>query len=69
MKVPGTWETWKSHDIGMLRIAGQMWVLTLPDWDKSEGIKAEINIAASIGIPVIALEPHAVGISLCHTTP
>ena len=41
----GSWDFWASHDKLMLRKCDELWVLMLEGWDKSVGVKAEIEYA------------------------
>ena len=43
---------WMSQDLPFLDFAAKMIVLTLPGWEKSRGIKQEIEHARDKGIPV-----------------
>lgn len=52
-----TFEHWRAFDLGMLdRLHGLM-VLTLPDWDRSTGLRAEIDHAHKIGKPMVYAAP------------
>lgn len=54
--LPCTWDFWQKVDREYIAICGEMWVLCLPDWDKSVGVKEEIEYANLIGIPVKYIE-------------
>jgi nucleoside 2-deoxyribosyltransferase len=46
---------WSRFDLWMLERCEVMMILTLPGWEKSEGIKAEISFAREQGIPIVHL--------------
>lgn len=50
--LPKGWDYWKEYDHVMLNACHELWVVKIEGWDKSEGIKAEIEIAESFGMPV-----------------
>lgn len=52
IELPRTWDFWKKFDTEMIKRATELHVLQLPGWDKSTGVKAECEIAESLGIPV-----------------
>jgi hypothetical protein len=39
------WADWERHDLEMLEAADALWVLMLPGWEQSEGLKAELEAA------------------------
>ena len=45
-------EFWMEQDLPFLDFADKMVVLTLPGWEKSKGIKRELEYAKDKGIPV-----------------
>lgn len=47
---------WYEHGLRMLRNASMLVVYQLPDWDKSDGVKLEIDAAKSMGIPIFYAE-------------
>ena len=47
-----THDFWMTQDLPFLDFAAKMIVLTLPGWEKSRGIKQEIEHARDKGIPV-----------------
>jgi len=51
------WETWKHHDLEMLSFCSELFVLTLPGWEKSEGIKEEMRFAKALGININLIDP------------
>lgn len=48
---------WHAMNMPFLRSAEAVFLLCLIGWDKSEGIKIELNVAKLIGIPVIKYGP------------
>lgn len=49
-------EFWERYDYHMIDLADELWVLRLPGWLHSKGVKAEIEYALSKGKPVIHKE-------------
>lgn len=47
---------WLEQDFALLRHASRLLVLRLPGWEQSKGVKAEIEAAEAIGIPVHYLD-------------
>ncbi len=50
--LPGDWAFWEQHNHAMLSRSTSLLILTLPGWQESEGVRAEIAIARSLGLPV-----------------
>ena len=50
--LPGDWTFWAEHNHAMLERSVSLEVLALPGWEGSEGVRAEIAIARSLGLPV-----------------
>jgi len=50
--MPQGWDFWEKYDRKMLAQCDEIWVLTLPGWKGSTGVKAEIEIAKELGIEV-----------------
>ncbi len=47
------WEgKWEGFDLGMLGRAQKLYVLTLPGWEQSRGVQAEIDHAKKLSIPI-----------------
>lgn len=55
--LPNTWEFWKDIDFAHLQRCDELWVLTLPGWQQSVGVKQEIEWAKELGKPVRYLDP------------
>lgn len=56
---PG-WKYWEKLGLRMLKCCDQLWVLMLPGWEDSEGVKAEIAEAERLGIPVAYINPEEI---------
>lgn len=50
--LPGDWPFWEEYDKAFIDHSDGLIVLTLDGWDKSVGVKAEIEYSKEIGIPV-----------------
>ena len=50
--LPKGWGYWQVYDRVMLRACSELWVVKMEGWDKSEGIKGEIEIAKELGLTV-----------------
>ena len=50
--LPGSWEYWKEYSQTLLKLCDKMIVITLPGWEQSVGLKAEIELAESWNIPI-----------------
>lgn len=48
----GDWRTWERLDSELLRRCDEVWVCTLPGWEDSRGVMAEILLAGRLGKPV-----------------
>lgn len=55
--LPTDFAFWQNYCLGMLERARELWVLTLPGWRDSEGVRAEIVFARKRRIPVFQLTP------------
>lgn len=55
--LPGDWEFWREFGRRMIQACDEVWIVKLPGWDASTGIKAEIDIGQELGRPVIYIEP------------
>lgn len=53
----GDWAFWRRQDIAYLYACSELWVLMLPGWKESIGVKEEIGIAALLGKRVSFLDP------------
>lgn len=55
--VPGTWEFWRSYSLTLLARCDGLYVLRLPGWDVSTGVRGEIEAAEAQGFPITYLDP------------
>lgn len=55
--LPGDFEFWQGYNQHMISKADAMWVLGVDGWRESKGVRAEIEIAKFLGIPVYLLSP------------
>lgn len=55
--LPTDWEFWKSHDCEHLRRCDCVIVLTLEGWKDSRGVRAEIELANELHLPVHYVPP------------
>jgi len=46
------WATWKTFCENAILVSNEVWVLMFEGWDKSTGVKAEIEFAIANNIPV-----------------
>src|SRR5574338_41833 len=51
-KLQGSFEQWKEDDLLYISKCDEMWVVQMDGWNKSIGVKAEIDHAQSLGLPV-----------------
>jgi hypothetical protein len=49
---PGSFTFWQRHNFAILAKASDLWVLTLPGWKESTGVRAEIEHANACCIPI-----------------
>lgn len=49
-------ESWKDFDLLMLSKSDELWVLKLDGWERSKGVKQEIEFAKNLGIKVRYIE-------------
>lgn len=53
----GDWETWKRLDTDFISCCHTLYVLCLPGWDMSVGVRAEIALATQQGLTIEYLKP------------
>ena len=63
----GDWAFWKKVDTEYVKLSKRIVVLTLPGWDKSVGVTAELKIARRLGLPVLFLKQTKRGYRLRKT--
>lgn len=54
--VTQTWDTWRQFDLGLLERCDKLLVLSLPGWEISKGVQAEIEHAKDLKIPIEFLQ-------------
>ena len=57
--LPNDWPFWAEHNRAMLERCDALAVLTLPGWEESRGVAAEVEIATALRLPVRYDEPGA----------
>lgn len=57
-KLPTDFTYWREYDEKMISMCDTLVVLTLPGWNLSVGVNAEIKIAERLGIPVVFRKIH-----------
>ena len=50
--IKGDFATWERLDFAMLERCNEIWILMLPGWDSSVGVKAEMDYMKKIGRPI-----------------
>lgn len=53
--LPGDWEFWKEYDQTFIEWCDEVWIMRIPGWEESKGVKAEIKIARDLGKKVVYL--------------
>lgn len=56
-ELPRDYEFWKRRNADLICVAKELWVLCLDGWTDSAGVKAEVQYAESIHIPVHYVDP------------
>ena len=51
-ELPKDWSFWEQYDTEYIKWVNEVWVVMIPGWDQSTGIKAETEIAEKMGKPV-----------------
>lgn len=49
-------EFWMKQDLAVLRHCGLLVVLKLAGWDRSRGVARELELAETLGIPIVYME-------------
>jgi hypothetical protein len=55
--LPTDWSFWQRYDSAFLAQCDELWVLMLPGWDRSVGVRAEVRLAKEMGKPMRLVEP------------
>ena len=50
--LPSDFVFWRRYNIDMLRRADGMYILDIPGWDTSKGVRHEMEIAVEIGLEI-----------------
>lgn len=58
-KLNTSWGYWEKYDRAMIAVCAELWVLTLPGWERSCGVLAEMAIAKDFGLERVSVEPTA----------
>jgi hypothetical protein len=53
----GKFEYWREFDEKMISVCNELWIATLQDWDKSVGIKAEVEMTTARSMPLRYVDP------------
>jgi hypothetical protein len=51
-QLPGDYFFWEKVNHAMIKAADELWILKLPGWDQSTGVRLEIEYAVSKDMPV-----------------
>ncbi len=56
-EIPGDWDFWKAFCFTLIDKSDEVYVYKIPGWDKSGGVREEIEYATSKGIKVTYIDP------------
>ena len=56
-QLPTGWEFWRKYDHVMLSACARLYVLMMPGWQQSVGVKGEIEIMQELGKPIEYIDP------------
>lgn len=56
-RLPKDWNFWRLVDQREIVSSSQVWVLRLKGWSKSKGVRAEMELARSLQMPVRLIRP------------
>lgn len=51
-----TWDMFSKFDCAWIDKCDEVWVMKIPGWEESVGVRAEINYAHNTGVPVFYLD-------------
>lgn len=57
MKFPDTWDHWEDFCNALVRSAHSVYVLALPGWDLSKGVRGEVETALDNNIDTYLIDP------------
>ena len=58
-----SWESWSDLCIAILKKCSAMFIIDVKDWEKSNGVKGELEKALLLDIPVYLLNPETLEIN------
>lgn len=67
--LPKTFDFWRKYDLSMIASCSDLYVLMLDGWEASPGVRAEVEFARSIGVPVSGLRLSKSGEPLYYSLP
>ncbi len=56
-RLPRDWDFWRLVDQREIVSSSQVWVLRLRGWSRSKGVRAEMELARSLQMPVRLIKP------------
>lgn len=56
-ELPSTYDYWLKLDEEFLKVCKQVVIITLPGWQKSKGVNAEVKMAKKYNIPINYIDP------------
>jgi hypothetical protein len=62
--LPTDWAFWQRFDEEHLKRSDELLVLQIEGWRESEGVQAEIALAAALGVPIDYVPSENAGVSL-----
>ncbi|MFH2115619.1 MAG: DUF1937 family protein [Spirochaetota bacterium] len=68
-RLPKGWDYWRIIDQREILNSKELWVLRLPGWNKSHGVRAEIKAAGYLKLPVRLVWPRQIRKDLSSIDP
>lgn len=56
--LPTDAESWHAYNSAMMRRCDALYILPLDGWEQSKGMKAEIELAEQLNLPIVTLNPN-----------
>jgi|SRR5690606_7608960 len=56
-ELPHTWDFWKDLDLPFVKACSKLYVVRLPGWMMSTGVRAEMELAAVLNKPIYYVYP------------